>query len=205
MHDIACLMTRVARRDAGVKSEVNALRAELRMLEMRQQYGWYGPDGLPRAFGYTPQECECRWVDVETPAYYVPRASCGCPADPSLYRPAPLKPGTRPWTLQQASAHCANPNLCVILPAPGSKISGNVHIVGSANAENFQGYKVEWWGKGGSGWSFLLEKNTPVVNGELLMLNTSTVPAGKYGLRLTVIDQSGNYGEPFEIWWTVTR
>ena len=37
------------------------------------------------------------------------------------------------------------------------------------------------------------------------MLQTSTVPQGKYGPRLTVIDPSGNYGEPFESWWTVKR
>jgi hypothetical protein len=35
------------------------------------------------------------------------------------------------------------------------------------------------------------------------MLDTRTVPAGRYGLRLTVVDQTGNYPEPFEIWWTV--
>ena len=37
------------------------------------------------------------------------------------------------------------------------------------------------------------------------MLDTSIVPEGRYGLSLTVIDPSGNYGEPFEIWWTVKR
>jgi hypothetical protein len=150
-------------------------------------------------FGYTAQKCECRWVYVERPGFYLPGASCSCPADRSLYGPASLKPGTKPWTLKEASARCANPNQCVVLPAPGSEISGNVYIVGSANVENFQRYKVEWWGQGASDWAFLLEKTTPVVNGELLMLNTSTVPAGRYGLRLTVIDQAGNYGEPFEI------
>ena len=92
-----------------------------------------------------------------------------------------------------------------MFPAPGSAISGKVHIIGSANAASFQRYKVEWWGQGGSGWAFLLENEKPVANGELLMLDTNTVPAGKYGLRLTVIDQTGNYGEPLEIWWTVTR
>jgi len=164
-------------------------------------------------FSYTPQNCICRKVYIESPEptptprfwWFWGGPTCECKADPSLYRAAALKPGTKPWTLQQASAHCTNPNLCVILPAPASKIKGNVHIVGSANAENFQRYKIEWQGQGGSGWAFLLERTTPVVNGELLMLNTSTVPTGKYGLRLTVIDPSGNYGEPFEIWWTVTR
>lgn len=44
-----------------------------------------------------------------------------------------------------------------------------------------------------------------VLCGQLLILNTTTVPAAKYGLRPTAIDQSGNYGQPFEIWWTVAR
>ncbi len=182
----------------------------------------YSPAKGTDFFGYTPQDCICRAVYVEASAptpdpceanpyswecrlWRSMQPVCDCKADPSLYGPAALKPGTRPWTMQQASAHCSNPSLCVILPAPGSAIRGNVHIVGSANAESFQRYKVEWWAQGGSGWAFLLERNTPVVNGELLMLNTSTVPEGRYGLRLTVVDPSGNYGEPFEIWWTVMR
>jgi hypothetical protein len=88
-------------------------------------------------------------------------------------------------------------------PDPGATISGRVHVIGTANIENFDHYKLDWWGEGGSGWSYLLKKSEPVVNGELFMLNTRTVPAGRYGLRLTVVDQRGNYPEPFEIWWTV--
>jgi hypothetical protein len=75
--------------------------------------------------------------------------------------------------------------------------------MGTANIEDFHHYKLEWWGEGGSEWGYLLERDEPVVNGELMMLDTRTVPAGRYGLRLTVVDQTGNYPGPFEIWWTV--
>ncbi|MBN1658012.1 MAG: hypothetical protein JXA93_06395 [Anaerolineae bacterium] len=150
---------------------------------------------------YEPDDCNCWWwfPDTEEESY----RPCQCPIDPGRYHRPPLAAGAQPWTVEKASAHCPHANACIVYPEPGATISGRVYIMGSATLENFQRYKIEWWGQGGSGWAFLLEKTEPVVNGELMMLNTSTVPSGRYGLRLTVIDRNGNYLEPCEIWWKV--
>jgi hypothetical protein len=165
----------------------------------------YSSETGSRSFAYDPGDCVCWWWTPSGSGMYQPYRPCNCPTDPGQYGPAPLKAGAKPWSLDKASAHCANRNVCVILPAPGATISGNVYVIGTANIENLQRFKMEWWGQGATSWAFLLEKDTPVVNGELMMLNSGTVPAGRYGLRLTVIDRAGNYPEPFEIWWTIQR
>lgn len=161
-----------------------------------------------QVLAYGSGRCSCwRWYPIEAGPVKVPGPptgpSCSCPTDPALYVSPPLMPGAEPWSPEKGVAHCPNPSVCIMYPEPGATISGRVHVIGTGNIENFDHYKLDWWGEGGSGWSYLLRKSEPVVNGELFMLDTRTVPAGRYGLRLTVVDQSGNYPEPFEIWWTV--
>ncbi len=153
-------------------------------------------------FRHELDECIClEWHHGPVLHYIGPCTSC--PADLTLYIAPPLMPGAEAWSPVEAAAHCPNPGVCIIHPAPDTTISGQVSVLGTANIENFQNYKLEWWGEGGSGWNYLLERFEPVIDDELLMLDTRTVPAGMYGLRLTVIDQTGNYLDPFEIWWRV--
>ena len=151
-------------------------------------------------FDYEPDDCNCWWWYPGEEGGFRP---CHCPLDAAGYSRPPLQAGAQPWTIEKASAHCPQANACIVYPQPGATIAGRVHVMGTATIENFQRYKVEWWGQGGSGWAFLLEKTEPVVNGEILMLDTSTVPSGRYGLRLIVIDRNGNYLEPCEIWWKI--
>jgi hypothetical protein len=171
--------------------------------------------------------CDCwRWYAGTLAQVYM---VCHCDPDPVLYAPASLVAGARPaqpraqptQAAAQASqptqpaaqpaeptleaAKCPNPGVCITQPAPQAVIRGQVRVMGTANIDRFHHYKIEWWGEGGSGWNYLLERDKPVADGELMMLDTRTVPAGRYGLRLTVVDQTGNYPEPFEIWWTVSR
>ena len=171
----------------------------------------YGTDTGTKTWGYEPGKCGCWWWYS---GLIRPIKLCSCPTDQTQYVPPPLVPGAKPaWSPEptpetepeptKEAVHCPNPDVCITHPEPGATISGQVHVIGTANIENFDHYKLDWWGEGGSGWSYLLKKSEPVVNGDLFMLDTRTVPAGRYGLRLTVVDQTGNYPEPFEIWWTV--
>jgi hypothetical protein len=59
---------------------------------------------------------------------------------------------------------------------------------------------LEYW-KGeispdGSHWTMLYRSPRPVQDGLLIEFNTRTVPKGAYLVRLTVVDRTGNYGEP---------
>jgi len=85
-------------------------------------------------------------------------------------------------------------------PTVNAVITGTVQIMGSANIENFQFYKLEFGvGDNPPQWSFILSNNTPVVNGPLGVWDTSPLPAGNYKLRLVVVDVTGNYPPPCEV------
>ena len=98
---------------------------------------------------------------------------------------------------------CPNPAARITSPENGSQLSSSVvSIKGSANISNFERYKMEYsLNPDADAWMYLFEKNTPVNNGVLMELNTSTVPKGPYGIRLTVIDHTGNYPEPCVFWY----
>ena len=57
-------------------------------------------------------------------------------------------------------------------------------------------YKLEYRPIEEHDWRFLVEMSQAVTDATLIEWHTYTVPPGKYELRLTVIDQSGNYPEP---------
>jgi hypothetical protein len=171
----------------------------------------YGSETGTRVFEYEYDGCECWWWYAGLVRPYV---DCFCSRNAASYVPPPLMPGARPaWVPPSPAtstpepvmetAHCPNPGVCVAYPPPGATISGRVHVLGTANIEGFHHYRIEYWAEGSGQWNYLLEQYEPVIEGELMMLETATVPAGRYGLRLTVVDQTGNYPEPLEIWWTV--
>jgi hypothetical protein len=70
-----------------------------------------------------------------------------------------------------------------------------------ANIVRFHHWRIEYSTTPGGGWNFLLERDYPVENDKLVMIDASTVPRGPYGLRLTVVDETGNYPEPCEVWY----
>jgi hypothetical protein len=58
---------------------------------------------------------------------------------------------------------------------------------------------VEWAAKGSSTFAYFGGNTNPVQNGYLANLDTRTLPNGEYILRVTVVDQTGNYPEPCEV------
>jgi penicillin-binding protein 1C len=93
-------------------------------------------------------------------------------------------------------------------PADGDTISGNVPIVGTASFDPavVEFYKIELGIPNGSDvqWLTLGEThNTPVVNGQLEVLQAEGLPPGSYYLRLIVIQDSNYVGEPHQIQITV--
>jgi len=103
--------------------------------------------------------------------------------------------------------------ICVGLPARfsnvynGMGVRGQVHLRGYANLEDFWYYKVELGsGREPQEWANIGDDvlYTPCgsenKDGELLIWNTTAVPNGVYTLRLTVVDQTGNYPTPCSVW-----
>jgi len=92
----------------------------------------------------------------------------------------------------------------ITAPKDGDTISGNVPIVGTASFDPavVEFYKIELGIPNGTDvqWLTLGEThNTPVVNGQLELLQAEGLPPGTYYLRLIVVQDSNYVGEPHQI------
>ncbi len=80
-------------------------------------------------------------------------------------------------------------------PSSGSSVAGMVVITGSAKGDSFSGYTLEYGKINGAGrestqWNTIAQGSTPVDAGQLGVFDTTTLPDGKYVLRLGVKDNS---------------
>lgn len=120
-------------------------------------------------------------------------------------QPTPT-PTSRPQPQQPQPAkatNCPSPGVEISSPAAGSRfIQQNNFIVGTANIARFHHWRMEYSTDPNGGWNYLLERDYPVDNDKLVMIDAGTIPNGPYGLRLTVVDETGNYPEPCEVWFT---
>jgi len=84
-------------------------------------------------------------------------------------------------------------------PEMGAEVRGLVPIIGSASVSPFQFYKVEYGiGSSPSQWALIGSLHeTAVINGQLEVWDTTTVPDGVYTLRLQAVKTDGNYDEFF--------
>lgn len=85
-------------------------------------------------------------------------------------------------------------------PSSNDVIQGVVPIIGSADHPSLQFYIVEFSPEPvtGNQWQIIgAMEEQPVINGELVTWNTTTVPDGSYTIRLRVVRLDGNYTEAF--------
>ena len=84
-------------------------------------------------------------------------------------------------------------------PEMGEQVRGQVAIMGSAAVGAFQFYKVEFGvGPNPQQWAVIGDlHDTPVVNGQLAVWDTTALPDGVYSLRLQAVKQDGNWEEFF--------
>lgn len=83
-------------------------------------------------------------------------------------------------------------------PEINQVVRGRVPIIGSASVDNFQFYKVEYGvGSDPSQWAVIGQlHDSPVINGQLEVWDTTGIPDGVYSLQLQAVKQDGNW-EPF--------
>ncbi|MHB1296133.1 MAG: hypothetical protein ACYC4R_14195 [Anaerolineae bacterium] len=84
-------------------------------------------------------------------------------------------------------------------PEMNAQLRGTVPILGSAMIGDFQFYKVEFGvGPNPDQWAVIGQlHDSPVVNGQLEVWDTSSLPDGVYTLRLQAVKQDGNWEEFF--------
>jgi Tol biopolymer transport system component len=124
-------------------------------------------------------------------------------SSPAQPIPSPQPVVIAPKPTPAAPANCPNPGAQITTPVSGAVFTERYnYILGTANINRFHHWRIEYSTTPGGGWNYLLERDYPVDNDKLIMLDASTVPNGPYGLRLTVVDETGNYPPPCEVWYT---
>jgi subtilisin family serine protease len=85
-----------------------------------------------------------------------------------------------------------NLSMAITYPKPRSIICGSVVVKGSADIENFDGYKLEYSSIASPDvWSPIVERATQPVEEGVLALWSVDNPDGKYNIRLTISNTSG--------------
>ncbi len=94
--------------------------------------------------------------------------------------------------VEALAAACTDARSVISSPTEGQGVSGFVDITGNATHEAFASFKLEA-GAPGSALDFVGSGNSPVSGGALGNVNTAAFPNGPLLIRLTVIDQTGNF------------
>jgi LysM repeat protein len=102
---------------------------------------------------------------------------------------------------------CPNPNVRITSPLSGAGSSGVVQIFGTARADNFASYEVEFQPEGTTIWVRTAYGSTQVVDGRLGQFdpNPTQLPAGNYALRLRINVTQGTTPDPCTIKIKVVR
>lgn len=97
-------------------------------------------------------------------------------------------------------AACPDPRAMIFSPGANEVISGTVQVFGTAQHEAFKYYKLEYAlgadADPSGEFAFLMDVTQPVIEGSLATLDTTVLDNGVYTLRLTVVDQTGNFPPP---------
>lgn len=149
----------------------------------------------------TPTPTSTPWIEqvVVKATSDAPEAEGGTPtASPTPTAEATPVPTSTPTPSVPSVSGCGVPGVSISSPGAGAHVSGVVSVSGSANIEGFQFYKVEVaMGDNPAAYAVIDDvHHTAVPGGTLATWNTAPYPAGAYWLRLTVVDQTGNFPQP---------
>ncbi|MEA3334571.1 MAG: hypothetical protein U9R25_01585 [Chloroflexota bacterium] len=111
--------------------------------------------------------------------------------------PRPI-PTAEPEKVQGAvaPANCTDQRAVILEPGAGQQITGPIQVIGTAQTDSFQYFKLEFKPVGGAGdFNFYLSREAAVLNGPLGTWDPSGLPPGPYQLRLVTVDNTGNFGQ----------
>ncbi|MFN8471803.1 MAG: LysM peptidoglycan-binding domain-containing protein [Anaerolineae bacterium] len=170
-------------------------------------------DGIATRYGTDRQRL--RWMnDLPNDAVWVGMSMsvpCGGPPPgppPEHVAPPPPPPGPccdghpgyiKPF--EHLSPAVCNPSVAITYPRENQTVHGIINIVGTANIDKFQFYKLEY-GAGQVPYNFVSIGTThpdPLTGTQLGTWDTSSVPGGQYTLRLTAVDTAGQFPQPCDV------
>ena len=127
-------------------------------------------------------------------------------AETTLFVPrAPTRPVQPAGTVVSTSGAPAVPQGCtypgaqITAPQHGQVVTGVITLFGTATVPNFQYYRIEVRPDFSNVYNFYDRIETPVENNALAQINTDLFDDGLHWVRLTVVDNTGNFPEPCAI------
>jgi hypothetical protein len=126
------------------------------------------------------------------------------PTKPPTPRPRPTRrpeptPASEPTADKPAVQPPSCPDRRAVITSPGlnAEVSGMVPVFGTADHEDFKFYKLEYGiGSDPDSWSYFDGGESPVHDSRLGTLNAGALPTGTYGIRVVVVDTTGNFPPP---------
>jgi cytoskeletal protein RodZ len=139
-----------------------------------------------------------------TPVPPTPTLEPPTPEPPTPEIPTPTPEPTQPPAPEApvvAAAACGDARSVISSPGVGQVVSGVAGVTGNATHEAFQYYKLEYapGANAGGGYVYFDGSNVQISGGVLGNLNSQALPNGDYTIRLTVVDQSGNFPPPCDV------
>lgn len=119
-----------------------------------------------------------------------------------FYSSAPTSGGAATDTVSSIPrvVGCSASGSQITSPSAGAVVTGRFTVVGSAtlgsNNDAFNFYKLELRAEGDDAWINVQQVTAAVNQGALGSVDTAQFGPGHYQLRLTVVDETGNYIEP---------
>jgi len=146
--------------------------------------------------------------NLSNPNYIYPGQGLVIPGSiPGPVPPPPPPPPPAPTPTPQVAV--CPPWANITEPTVNAELNGSgfAFVRGTASIDNFWFYKLEFgWGEWPTEWYVIEDLHyEPVVNGFLDDWKTGALPEGVYQLRLTVVDNNGNYPEPCQVRVIVKR
>ena len=150
---------------------------------------------------------------IPTPTF-TPEQPTASPAPTRIVISTPVpddpKEDTQPEPTPKPAPPAVSPALCpdgravILSPGNGAIVNGVVPIVGTAQHDQLDYYKLEWAAGGANqSFSYFDGAESPVSGGLLGNLNSGALANGVYTIRLVVVDSTGNYPQPCRVTVTV--
>jgi hypothetical protein len=118
---------------------------------------------------------------------------------------APVRPVQPAGTLSRTAVTAATKQGCtfagaqITVPAPMQVVTGVFTVFGTATVENFDYYRIEVRPNMADIYNFYDRIEMPVTNNALAQINSDLFDDGLHWIRLTVVDNTGNFPDPCAI------
>ena len=106
---------------------------------------------------------------------------------------------TPPQPVVRELPTCPDEHIVLTAPAINDTLSGYAAVMGSAILEDLWFYKLEWAPAGSTEFAYFGGNGRSVEEGNLGTLDTRLLANGDYIIRVTVVDQTGNYPTPCDV------